>query len=79
MGVLWTISAQLQGPWVTLLAVIVIQEIKKPWEKGWILFLWRTDALVPLVLGTYFYPAILPTDWDLTCKRRKLVCMCTMD
>jgi hypothetical protein len=27
--------------------------------------------MVPLVLGTYFYLAILLTNWDLTCKRRK--------
>src|SRR5277367_2441059 len=40
-------------------------------ETGWILFLLCTDALVPLVLGTYICLAILLTDWDLTCKRRK--------
>src|SRR5277367_2441060 len=34
MGVLWAIPVQLQGSWVTLLAVIVIQEIKKPWKRA---------------------------------------------
>jgi hypothetical protein len=70
-GVLWTIPVQLQGSWVSLLAVIVIREIKRPWKR----FGFYTFCILmhwyALSWGIYFYLAILLTDLDVTYKYRK--------
>lgn len=65
-GVLWSISVQLQGTWVTYIGVIVIREIKTLWKRlGYysfcILMHWYA-----LSWGTYFYLGILLADLDVT-------------
>lgn len=70
-GVLWTIPIQLQGSWVTLLACIVIREIKKPWKRFGFYTFCILMQWYALSWGTYFYLGILLTDLDLTYKYRK--------
>ena len=70
-GVLWTIPVQLQGSWVTLLAVIVIREIKTPWKRfGYYVFCTIINWYA-LSWGSYFYLGIMLTDLDLTYGYRK--------
>ena len=67
-NVLWTIPVQLQGSWTTLLAVIIIREIKTPWKRfgfyGFCIF----SHWYALSWGSYFYFGILLTDLDITYK-----------
>jgi hypothetical protein len=70
-GVLWTIPVQLQGSWVTLLAVIVIREVKRPWKRFGFYSFCILMHWYALSWGTYFYLAILLTDLDITFKYRK--------
>ncbi len=70
-GVLWTIPIQLQGSWVTLLACIVIREIKRPWKRFGFYAFCILMHWYALSWGTYFYLGILLTDLDLTYKYRK--------
>jgi Glycosyl hydrolases family 16 len=70
-GVLWTIPVQLQGSWQTILAVIMVREIKTPWKRftfyAWcILIHWYA-----LSWATYFYLAIMLTDLDVTYDWKK--------
>jgi hypothetical protein len=70
-GVLWTIPVQLQGSWQTILAVVMVREIKTPWKRftfyAWcILIHWYA-----LSWATYFYLAIMLTDLDVTFEWKK--------
>lgn len=69
-GVLWTIPVQLQGSWLTLLAVIVIREIRTPWKRFGFYAFCIINHWYALSWGSYFYIGILLTDLDLTYKWR---------
>jgi len=65
-GVLWTIPVQLQGSWTTIMAVIMIREIKTPWKR-FCFYAWCvTMHWYALSWGTYFYLAIMLTDLEIT-------------
>ena len=70
-GVLWTIPVQLQGAWQTLLALIMIKEVKTPWKR----FLFYTFCIANhwygLSWGSYYYAGVLLADLDLTFKYTK--------
>lgn len=70
-GVLWTIPIQLQGSWVTLLGVIVVREIKRPWKRAGFYCFCMLMHWYALSWGSYFYLGIMLTDLDLTYKYRK--------
>lgn len=69
-GVLWTIPVQLQGSWLTLLAVIVIREIKTPWKRFGFYAFCILNHWYALSWGSYFYIGIMLTDLDITYKWR---------
>ena len=69
-GVLWTIPVQLQGSWLTLLAVIVIREIKTPWKRFGFYAFCILQHWYGLSWGSYFYIGIMLTDLDITYKWR---------
>jgi len=69
-GVLWTIPVQLQGSWLTLLAVIVIREIKTPWKRFAFYAFCIVNHWYAVSWGSYFYFGIMLTDLDLTYKWR---------
>ena len=69
-GVLWTIPVQLQGSWLTILAVIVICEIKTPWKRFGFYAFCIINHWYALSWGSYFYVGILLTDLDITYKWR---------
>ncbi len=69
-GVLWTIPVQLQGSWLSLLAVIVIREIKTPWKRFGFYAFCILNHWYALSWGSYFYLGIMLTDLDLTYKWR---------
>jgi Glycosyl hydrolases family 16 len=70
-GILWTIPVQLQGSWTTILAVIVVYEIKRPWKR----FLYYAACIsvnwYALNWGSYFWAGLLIADLDITFKYRK--------
>lgn len=70
-GVLWTIPVQLQGSWLTLLAVIVIYEIKTPWKRFGFYTFCIVNHWYAVSWGTYFYIGILFTGLDVTYSWRK--------
>lgn len=70
-GVLWTIPVQLQGSWLTLLAVIVIYEIKTPWKRFGFYAFCIVNHWYAVSWGMYFYFGILLTDLDITYNWRK--------
>ena len=65
-NVLWSIPVQLQGSWTTLLAAIVIREIKAPWKRFCFYAFCIVNHWYALSWGSYFYFGILLTDLDLT-------------
>ena len=67
-NVLWTIPVQLQGSWTTLLAVIVIREIKTPWKRFGFYIFCIVNHWYALSWASYFYVGILLTDLDITYK-----------
>src|SRR5271156_1441996 len=73
MDVLWTIPVQLQGSWVTLLAVIVIQEVKKLWKRAGfypfcVLMHWYLLSREPIFTLQYCSPTgILPANAESGC------------
>ena len=69
-GVLWTVPVQLQGSWLTLLAVIVIREIRTPWKRFGYYAFCIINHWYALSWGSYFYIGVLLTDLDLTYKWR---------
>ncbi|KAL6715409.1 hypothetical protein ACLMJK_006370 [Lecanora helva] len=69
-GVLWTIPVQLQGSWLSLLAIIVIYEIKTPWKRFGYYAFCIVNHWYAVSWGSYFYIGILLTDLDLTYKWR---------
>lgn len=70
-GVLWTIPVQLQGSWLSLLAVIVICEIKTPWKRFGFYAFCIVNHWYAVSWGTYFYLGIMLTDLDVTYHWRK--------
>ncbi len=70
-GVLWTIPVQLQGSWLSLLAVIVIYEIKAPWKRFSFYAFCIINHWYAVSWGTYFYLGIMLTDLDVTYNWRK--------
>jgi hypothetical protein len=68
IGVLWTIPVQLQNSWLSLLAVIVIREIKTPWKRmGYYAFCILMHYYA-MSWGTFFWVGLLIADLDLTYK-----------
>ena len=67
-NVLWTIPVQLQDSWTTLLAVIVIREIKTPWKRIGFYVFCIVNHWYALSWASYFYFGILLTDLDITYK-----------
>ncbi len=69
-GVLWTIPVQLQGSWLSLLAVIVIREIRTPWKRFGFYAFCIINHWYAVSWGSYFYVGIMLTDLDVTYKWR---------
>ena len=67
-NVLWTIPVQLQGSWTTLLAVIVIREIKTPWKRFGFYIFCIVNHWYALSWASYFYFGIMLTDLKITYK-----------
>ena len=67
-NVLWTIPVQLQGSWTTLLAVIVIREIKTPWKRFCFYVFCIVNHWYALSWASYFYFGIMLADLDITYK-----------
>jgi hypothetical protein len=70
-GILWTIPVQLQGSWTTILAVIVIYEIKKPWKRFLYYAIGISFNWYSLNWGSYFWGGLLIADLDITFNYRK--------
>ena len=70
-NVLWTIPVQLQGSWTTLLSVVVIREIKKPWKRFCFYAFCIVNHWYALSWGSYFYCGIVLADLDVTYKWQK--------
>ena len=72
-GVLWTIPVTLQGSWVSLLGVMIVYQIKNPWNRiGYyaicILVNWYAREW-----GSFFWVGLVLTDLDVTYKYRKWI------
>ena len=72
-GVLWMIPIQLQGSWLTLLAVVIIYEIKTPWKRITFYVFCITSHWYAVSWGSYFYAGILVSDLDYTYKWRSFL------
>lgn len=72
-GVLWTIPVQLQGAWQTVLAVIMIREIKTPWKRFSFYAFCIVNHWYALSWGSYYYSGVLLADLDLTYKYTKFL------
>jgi hypothetical protein len=72
-GVLWTITVQLQGAWQTILAVIMIREIKTPWKRFSFYAFCILNHWYALSWGSYYYSGVLLADLDLTYKYTKFL------
>jgi hypothetical protein len=70
-GVLWTIPVQLQGAWQTLVAVIMIREIKTPWKRFGFYAFCIIMHWYGLSWASYYYAGVLLADLDLTYKYTK--------
>jgi hypothetical protein len=72
-GVLWTIPVQLQGAWQTVLAVIMVREIKTPWKRFSFYAFCIINHWYALSWGSYYYSGVLLADLDLTYKYTKFL------
>ena len=72
-GVLWTIPVQLQGAWQTILAVIMVREIKTPWKRFSFYAFCIVNHWYGLSWGSYYYSGVLLADLDLTYKYTKFL------
>jgi hypothetical protein len=70
-GILWTIPVQLQGSWTTILAVIVVYEIRRPWKRFLYYAICISFNWYALHWGSYFWGGLLIADLDITFKYRK--------
>lgn len=70
-GILWTIPVQLQGSWTTILAVIVVYEIKGPWKRFLYYAICISFNWYALNWGSYFWGGLLIADLDITFNYRK--------
>ncbi|KAJ4288512.1 hypothetical protein N0V90_011749 [Kalmusia sp. IMI 367209] len=68
IGVLWTIPVQLQNSWLSLLAVIIIREIKTPWKRMGYYAFCIINHYYAMSWGTFFWVGLLIADLDLTYK-----------
>lgn len=66
--VLWSIPVQLQGSWMTLLAVVVVREIQTPWKRFGFYTFCIVNHWYALSWGSYFYAGIMLTDLNITYK-----------
>ena len=66
--VLWSIPVLLQGSWTTLLAVVVIREIKVPWKRFGFYAFCIANHWYALSWGSYFYFGIMLADLEITYK-----------
>lgn len=69
-GVLWTVPVQLQGSRLSILAVIVICEIKTPWKRFGFYTFCIVNHWYAVSWGFYFYFGIMLADLDITYKWR---------
>ncbi|ORY09760.1 hypothetical protein BCR34DRAFT_540400 [Clohesyomyces aquaticus] len=68
IGVLWTIPVQLQNSWLSLLAVMVIREIKTPWKRMGYYAFCIANHWYALSWGSFFWVGLLIADLDITYK-----------
>ncbi|KAF2845162.1 glycoside hydrolase family 16 protein [Plenodomus tracheiphilus IPT5] len=68
VGVLWTIPVQLQNSWTSLLAVLVVREIKTPWKRMGYYACSITIHWYAMSWGSFFWVGLLITDLDITYK-----------
>ncbi|KAI8933488.1 hypothetical protein NX059_009226 [Plenodomus lindquistii] len=66
IGVLWTIPVQLQNSWTSLLAVIVIREIKTPWKRMTYYAFCILMHWYAMSWGSFFLVGLLIADLDIT-------------
>ena len=72
-GVLWAIPVQLQGAWQTVLAVIMVREIKTPWKRFSFYAFCIVNHWYAVSWGSYFYCGVLLADLDITYKYIKFL------
>ncbi|KKY24778.1 putative glycoside hydrolase family 16 [Phaeomoniella chlamydospora] len=70
-GVLWTIPVQLQGAWQTLIALVMICQIKTPWKRAAFYTFCIVNHWYALSWGSYYYAGIALADLELTYKWTK--------
>lgn len=68
IGVLWTIPVQLQNSWTSLLAVIVLREIKTPWKRMAYYAFCIIQHWYAMSWGSFFWVGLLIADLDITYK-----------
>jgi hypothetical protein len=68
IGVLWTIPVQLQNSWTSLLAVIVIREIKTPWKRMCYYAFCILMHWYAMSWGSFFWVGLLIADLDISYK-----------
>jgi hypothetical protein len=68
IGVLWTIPVQLQNSWTSLLAVIVLREIKTPWKRMAYYAFCILNHWYAMSWGSFFWVGLLIADLDITYK-----------
>lgn len=66
IGVLWTIPVQLQNSWTSLLAVIVIREIKTPWKRMCYYAFCIINHWYAMSWGSFFWVGLLIADLDIS-------------
>ena len=71
VGVLWTIPVQLQGAWTTLIAVLMIREIKTPWKRFGFYAFCILQHWYAVSWGSFYYAGVALADLDLTYKYTK--------
>ncbi|KAF1935214.1 hypothetical protein EJ02DRAFT_507172 [Clathrospora elynae] len=68
IGVLWTIPVQLQNSWTSLLAVIIIREIKTPWKRMCYYAFCIGMHWYAMSWGSFFWVGLLIADLDISYK-----------
>ncbi|KAF2657856.1 glycoside hydrolase family 16 protein [Lophiostoma macrostomum CBS 122681] len=68
IGVLWTIPVQLQNSWTSLLAVIIIREIKTPWKRMAYYAFCIVMHWYAMSWGSFFWAGLLIADLDISYK-----------
>lgn len=73
VGILWSVPVQLQFSYTTLLAAVIVREIKTSWKRFAIYFFCIVNSWYALSWGSCFWAGVMLADLQLTYKMSKWI------